>query len=247
MSRSGGGAIVMAMQQLGHMLSISNLEQLTMAGGVATRLLVAALFGGMIGLDRELHQKPSGVRTNLLICFAAALFTFLSPIIAGEGSSNKGQIASNIVQGIGFLGAGLILQNRYRVSGLTSAATVFAVASIGMACGAGLYVPATLATGTVLIVLEGVGVVEKRFNLKLYLRIYEVRGDDVTQIERTILNAMDNEKRHLGGIERSTIGGIQRATFTAQATTKGHSRLRKALRDGEGVREVLSFHSSEDD
>lgn len=237
----------MAMQQPGHMLSFSNLEQMALASGVATRLLIAALFGGLIGLDRELHQKPSGVRTNLLICFAAALFTFLSPIIAGEGSTNKGQIASNIVQGIGFLGAGLILQNRYRVSGLTSAATVFAVASIGMACGAGLYVPATLATGTVLVVLEGVGLIEKRFNLKLYLRIYEVRGDDLTEMERTILKAMDNEGRHLGEIERSTIGGIQRVTFTTQATTKGHSRLKKVLKECDCIREVLSFHSSEED
>jgi len=247
MSRSGGGDVVMAMQQPGHMLSLSNLEQMALASGVATRLLIAALFGGLIGLDRELHQKPSGVRTNLLICFAAALFTFLSPIIAGEGSTNKGQIASNIVQGIGFLGAGLILQNRYRVSGLTSAATVFAVASIGMACGAGLYVPATLATGTVLVVLEGVGLIEKRFNLKLYLRIYEVRGDDLTEMERTILKAMDNEGRHLGEIERSTIGGIQRVTFTTQATTKGHSRLKKVLKECDCIREVLSFHSSEED
>jgi putative Mg2+ transporter-C (MgtC) family protein len=238
---------VIVLQQPGHMLSFSNLEQMALASGAAARLLIAALFGGLIGLDRELHQKPSGIRTNLLICFAAALFTFLSPIIAGEGSSNKGQIASNIVQGIGFLGAGLILQNRYRVSGLTSAATVFAVASIGMACGAGLYVPATLATATVLVVLEGVGVIEKRFNLKLYLRIYEVRGNDATQMERTILKAMDSERRHLGELERSTIGGVQRATFTAQATSKGHSRLKKILKEGESIEDVLSFHSSEDD
>lgn len=238
---------MIVLQQPGHMLSFSNLEQMALASGAAARLLIAALFGGLIGLDRELHQKPSGIRTNLLICFAAALFTFLSPIIAGEGSSNKGQIASNIVQGIGFLGAGLILQNRYRVSGLTSAATVFAVASIGMACGAGLYVPATLATATVLVVLEGVGVIEKRFNLKLYLRIYEVRGNDATQMERTILKAMDSERRHLGELERSTIGGVQRATFTAQATSKGHSRLKKILKEGESIEDVLSFHSSEDD
>lgn len=237
----------MAMQQAGHMQSFTNLEQVTLASGVTTRLLAAALFGGLIGLDRELHQKPSGIRTNLLICFAAALFTFLSPIIAGEGSANRGQIASNIVQGIGFLGAGLILQNRYRVSGLTSAATVFAVASIGMACGAGLYVPATLATGTVLIVLEGVGVIEKRFNIKLYLRIYEVRGDDATAMEQTILKAMDSEGRHLGELDRSTIGGMQRATFTTQATSKGHVRLKKILKESPCIHQVLSFHSSEDD
>jgi putative Mg2+ transporter-C (MgtC) family protein len=238
---------MIVLQQNGHMLSFSELEQMALTGGVAARLLTAALFGGLIGYDRERHQKPSGIRTNLLICFASALFTFLSPIIAGEGGNNKGQIAANIVQGIGFLGAGLILQNRYRVSGLTSAATVFAVASIGMACGAGLYVPATLATVTVLVVLEGVGVLEKRFNLKLYLRIYEVRGRDSGELERTILKAMDSEGRHLGELQRSTVGGVQRATFTAQATTSGHARLKRILKDSNDVDEVLSFHSSEDD
>jgi putative Mg2+ transporter-C (MgtC) family protein len=234
-------------QQNGHMLSFSNLEQMALTGGVATRLLVAALFGGLIGLDREYHQKPSGIRTNLLICFASSLFTFLSPIIAGESGNNKGQIAANIVQGIGFLGAGLILQNRNRVSGLTSAATVFAVASIGMACGAGLYVPATLATVTVLVALEGVGVIEKKWNLKLFLRIYEVRGTDSAEMERTILKAMDSEGRHLGELERSSIGGIERVTFTAQTTTRGHARLKKSLKECDCVQDVLSFHSSEDD
>jgi putative Mg2+ transporter-C (MgtC) family protein len=229
------------------MLGFSSLEQMALTNGVWARLIVAALLGGAIGFDRELHQKPSGIRTNLLICFAAALFTFLSPIIAGEGSTNKGQIASNIVQGIGFLGAGLILQNRNRISGLTSAATVFAVASIGMACGAGLYVPAISAAALVIVALEGVGVIEKRFNLKLYLRIYEVRGTEAQEMERTILKAMDSEGRHLGDLDRSTIGGLQRATFTAQATTKGHARLKKILKECECIEEVLSFHSSEDD
>jgi putative Mg2+ transporter-C (MgtC) family protein len=239
--------MMVQMQPNGHMLSFNRLEQLALTNGVWARLLVAAILGGAIGLDRELHEKPSGIRTNLLICFGAALFTFLSPIIAGEGSANKAQIASNIVQGIGFLGAGLILQNRNRISGLTSAATVFAVASIGMACGAGLYVPATFAAVMVVVVLEGVGVLEKRFNLKLYLRIYEVRGTDAIEMERTILKAMDSEKRHLTDLERSTVGGIERASFTAQATTKGHARLKKILKECVCIQEVLSFHASEDD
>ena len=98
--------------QNAHMLSFSNLEEMALASGVAGRLLVSALLGGAVGLNRELHHKPSGIRTNLLICFACALFTFLSPIIAGETGNNKGQIAANIVQGIGFLGAGLILHNK---------------------------------------------------------------------------------------------------------------------------------------
>ena len=183
----------------------------------------------------------------MLICFAAALFTFLSPIIAGEGSTNKGQIASNIVQGIGFLGAGLILHNRSRVSGLTSAATVFAVASIGMTCGAGLYVPAALATATVLLALEGVGLIEKKANLKLYMRIYEVRGEDTNAMENAILNAMDNLGLHLTDLERTTVGQVQRATFTAQATYSAHSKLKKRLKECSGLQKVLTFRSWEDD
>jgi len=235
------------LQQNGHMLSFSNLEQIALTGGVWARLLIAAACGGAVGLNRELHHKPSGIRTNLLICFAASLFTFLSPIIAGEGSTNKGQIASNIVQGIGFLGAGLILHNRSRVSGLTSAATVFAVASIGMACGAGLYVPAGFATVTVILVLEGVGVIEKKTNLKVYIRIYEVRGQDANEMEGSILSAMDAHGIHLSDLDRSSVGGIQRATFSAQATFSVHSKLKKALKESDFIDDVLTFRSWEDD
>ena len=81
-----------------HALSFSELEQWALTDTATMRLLLACALGGVIGLDREYHHKPSGVRTNLLICFAAALFTYLSPLIAGELSTSKGQIASNIVQ-----------------------------------------------------------------------------------------------------------------------------------------------------
>jgi putative Mg2+ transporter-C (MgtC) family protein len=94
------------------------------------------------------------VRTNLLICMGSAFFTLLSAVLAGDANPDKGRVASNIVQGIGFLGAGLILHNRSRVSGLTSAASVFVVASIGMACGAGLYAAAAVAA---IIVIAGAG------------------------------------------------------------------------------------------
>src|ERR1700691_590513 len=126
------------------MLAFSRLEQWLLTGGAVGRLLLAAALGCAVGIDREYHHRPSGVRTNVLICFGSAMFTFLSAIIAGDNSPNRGQIASNIVQGIGFLGAGLILHNRSRVSGLASAASIWVVASIGMACGAGLYAGAVV-------------------------------------------------------------------------------------------------------
>jgi len=167
------------------------IQQVGVVNGAVGRLLLACLLGGLVGLEREAKRTAAGVRTNLLICMGAAFFTLLSAVLAGEGSANKGQVASNIVQGIGFLGAGLIIHNRSRISGLTSAASVWVVASIGMACGAGLYAPAFVATVTIVVALEVVGFIERRGNLKIYPMVYEARGHDQTLMLQSILSAMD--------------------------------------------------------
>jgi putative Mg2+ transporter-C (MgtC) family protein len=241
------GAAQDAVQAPGHMLSFSRFQQWHFTGGVAGRLLLAAVLGGAIGIDREYHHKPSGVRTNLLICFGAALFTFLSAIIAGEGSTNKGQIASNIVQGIGFLGAGLILHNRDRVSGLTSASTVWAVASIGMACGAGLYGPAVMSTVLVIVVLEVVGMLEREGNLKSYAVVYEVRGIDGDQMKMALLGAMDHEGRQLSDVDDYSVGEVRRLSFSVVATSRVHKRLLAAFKNTQVIGEVLTFRSQEDE
>ena len=239
--------MILSVQNGGHIETFSRIQQWVVTGGAAWRLLLAAALGGIIGVDREWHHKPSGVRTNLLICFGAALFTFLSPIIAGEGSSNKGQIASNIVQGIGFLGAGLILHNRDRVSGLTSATTVWAVASIGMACGAGLYVPALFSTVMVLIVLEIVGVLETKGNLKTYTVLYEARGEDATGMTLAILNALDREHHRLDQIENQPIERMQRLLFSMKATRKCHQRFQATLSATPAIQKLLTFRGTEDE
>jgi putative Mg2+ transporter-C (MgtC) family protein len=155
-------------------------------------LLLACFLGGLVGMDREFNRKSAGVRTHLLICMGCAFFTLLSAVLAGDANPDKGRVASNIVQGIGFLGAGLILHNRSRVSGLTSAASVFVVASIGMACGAGLYAAAAVATVIVIAALEVVGFLERRANLKIYSLVYEARGADQTRILASILSVTDS-------------------------------------------------------
>src|SRR6266849_9766603 len=122
------------------------------------RLTVAAVLGAVIGIERDLRRRPAGVRTSLFVCLATALFTILSGEIAhafGDASSTR--IASNIVQGIGFLGAGAILREAGAVVGMTTAATVFVEAAIGMAVGGGLYSVAAYATGLVLFGLICVG------------------------------------------------------------------------------------------
>ena len=128
------------------------------------QLVEAAVLGGIIGLERELAGKPAGLRTNLLICVGAALLTHISLVLAsGPDHSDPTRIAAQIVSGIGFLGAGAIIQSRQAVHGLTSAATIWVVAGLGMAVGAGVLHDAVLGTLIVLLALIVLGRVEKRF------------------------------------------------------------------------------------
>ena len=156
-------------------------------------------------------------------------------------------MASNIVQGIGFLGAGLILHNRSRVSGLTSAASVFVVASIGMACGAGLYAAAAVAALIVIVALELVGLLERRANLKMYPLVYEARGNDPTLMLKSILDAMDTAQERLTGVERDSIGELQRVSFALTATKKQHERLRGKLLGEPAIDALLTFRDPEED
>jgi putative Mg2+ transporter-C (MgtC) family protein len=228
-------------------LHFSDLEQMVLASGVAKRLFVACLLGGAIGMEREYHKKSLGLRTNLLICCGCAMFTFLSAILAGDNNPDKGRVAANIVQGIGFLGAGLIMRNRFRVSGLTNAATVFVVASIGMACGAGLYMSAALATGIVLVALTAIGMLETRFNIKMYSLVYEVRGDDSNAIEGAVLQALDSQRKRLFEPERDVVAQTPRISFSVLGTLNQHNALTATLRASPVVGLLLTFHDAEDE
>jgi putative Mg2+ transporter-C (MgtC) family protein len=110
------------------------------------KLLAAVAAGALIGLERETHDKPAGFRTNILICLGAALFTVVSVRMADGGTVDRTRIAAQIVTGVGFLGAGAIIQFRGNVIGLTTAATIWVVASVGMAFGAGAYFLGTIGT-----------------------------------------------------------------------------------------------------
>jgi putative Mg2+ transporter-C (MgtC) family protein len=128
------------------------------------RLLLAAVLGGIVGMEREWSGKPAGFRTNLLICVGAALLTELSISVARAADplalADPGRIAAQIVSGIGFLGAGTIIQSRAGVVGLTTAATLWVVAAIGMAVGAGAFVEAVGATVLVVVALLVLGRLE---------------------------------------------------------------------------------------
>src|SRR5271170_7159340 len=136
-----------------HIYEILQTEMNTLVGVSIARLGLATILGGLIGLERQLKHRPAGLRTNLFICLGAAMYTILSDTLAVEHLGDHTRIAAQIIPGIGFIGAGSILHTRGLTSGLTTAATLFVVAGVGMAAGGGLYLTATFATGVILIAL----------------------------------------------------------------------------------------------
>jgi len=129
--------------------------------------MFAAVMGGLIGVERDLRRRPAGIRTSLFVCMATALFTILSQQLSHMwGETGSTRIASNIVQGIGFLGAGAIIRDNLGTIGMTTAATIFVEAAIGMAAGGGLFAVSGAATGIVLFALVVLGWASQRFSLK---------------------------------------------------------------------------------
>lgn len=114
------------------------------------RVLAALILGGIVGMEREYHEKPAGFRTHMLICMGASIFTIISLMVGERYNQDPGRISAQIVSGIGFLGAGAILRDGVKVTGLTTAAGIWLVAAIGMAVGYGHY---SLALSSVLLFL----------------------------------------------------------------------------------------------
>ncbi|MBQ8685151.1 MAG: MgtC/SapB family protein [Clostridia bacterium] len=119
------------------------LEQVIAQLWMLPELLLSVVLGFVIGLERKMRSKEAGIRTHTIVCFGAALMTILSKNI---GNGDPGRIAAQIVTGVGFLGAGMIVYNQHEVKGLTTAAGVWATAGIGMVCGAELFLVAIVAT-----------------------------------------------------------------------------------------------------
>lgn len=256
---------------LGEPHRITTLAHLLLTASASKRLLMACALGGAVGLEREWRHKDSGLRTNMLICMGAALFTIMSAVLAGDATPDKSRVASNIVQGIGFLGAGLILHTKNRVLGLTSAATVFVVAAIGMTCGAGLYLEALFATAIVLISLQTIGALEGKIGWKRYPLLYEVRAEvgpaqqnenlspaeaDALADERenarhrmfsAILKVLDDAGQRLQVIDRDNVAGLERISFSVMATRKAHDHVLTELRASDATDKVVVFRDPDEE
>ncbi len=182
-----------AMNPIHQIIGLLRNELGVVLSSTLARLLLAAILGGIIGLERQLRHKPAGLRTNMFICFGSAMFTVLSRQLAGT-PADSARIAAQIITGIGFIGAGSILHTRGSVTGLTTAATLFVVAGVGMAAGGGLYLTACFATVMILIALVLLGRMEAAFFLKSFITTYEVTGRNVDAMLREVNRLLDAEQ-----------------------------------------------------
>ncbi|MCP4726176.1 MAG: MgtC/SapB family protein [bacterium] len=145
---------------------------------VVLRLFLSALFGGIIGVEREWRNKAAGLRTNMLICLGSCLLMILSLTIV-EGyekyMADPTRIAAQIVSGIGFLGAGAIIRAKFSVIGITTAASIWLTSGIGMAVGSGNYYTASISLLITIIVLQVFSPLEKLFKSKIINRLYHIK------------------------------------------------------------------------
>jgi putative Mg2+ transporter-C (MgtC) family protein len=150
------------------------------------KILLALFIGGLIGAEREYKNKSAGLRTMIIICVASTLFTMLSISIGGV--RNPDRIASNILTGLGFLGAGVIFKDDNRITGLTTATTIWVVAALGMAIGSGHYIWAIGTTAAILIVLLAFlylqVLIDKRHQIRHYRIVLPYQPGLVQSYER---------------------------------------------------------------
>jgi len=208
------------------------------------RLLLAALLGGIIGLERQLRHRPAGLRTNLFICFGAAMFTVLSKQLAGV-ESDSARIAAQIIPGIGFIGAGSILHAKAGVTGLTTAATLFVVAGVGMAAGGGMYWIAVLATVIILASLVVLGRVEAVFSLKMFASSYQVTGRRVDEMLQEVNRIVDSEQLTMQSVHIASVEPDFRIVFSVNCEYEQQKVFSIRLRESPAFASVLSLGSTE--
>ena len=197
---------------------------------IVARLAWAALLGAIIGIERNVRRRPSGMRTGFCISMGAALFTIVSIEIARRtGDSSTTRIASNIVQGIGFLGAGVILRERGNVVGLTTAATIFATAAMGMAAGGGLYAVSGISCALLLFALVLLFYVEDWLNLKPRYMLFRIVVDRAENMVADVHRIFAELKVGIDNFQVSLTGEKNLIQFDAEVTTHQQERILAAL------------------
>ena len=199
---------------------------------IALKLVLAMICGGAIGLERELNRKPAGLRTNVLICFGAALYMIVSRHIGGGAPyTDPARLAAQVVAGIGFLGAGVILQARGSISGLTTAATIFVVGAVGITIGEGLFLLAIFSTTLILVVLVVLRRAERAVLKRSRLFHYHLKTADPAEFLESLLSLLEAQHLRLEDFDVKELSEREHEVKLSVVTSlDGNRRLLRGLR-----------------
>jgi putative Mg2+ transporter-C (MgtC) family protein len=207
---------------------------------VVLKLILAVALGGLIGFERETSQKPAGFRTNILICVGAAMMIILGQLLfKGEGASSNevARIAAAVITGVGFIGAGTIIQARGSVKGLTSAATIWAVAGLGLVIGAGYYVIAVIFSGIVILILLFFTRIEGRPRERLLYR-YELKTRAAREVLLNIKKLALHEGIKFKEITHWRKGAESIISFSFPASEEKEQKFNQSLLGLDGIQEI---------
>jgi len=204
------------------------------------RMLFAAGLGAAIGVERDLRRRPAGIRTSAFVCLATALFTILSNELARLwGDTSPTRIASNIVQGIGFLGAGAILKDSAGLVGMTTAATIFAEAAIGMAAGGGMYRVAASAAAIVLFGLVVLSWGAEKLQLKARVMVFRFTTSHADNVATEVQRLMADLKIVMNHFRVSMAGTNSIVEFEAEVNGRQQEKIVEQLNRQGVATEVL--------
>jgi putative Mg2+ transporter-C (MgtC) family protein len=229
---------------MGHASLLSNPSAFEMLQYFGPRLFFAVLCGGLVGLERELKNKPAGIKTNILICLGSCLFTIVSILIANTlddvgKTGDPARIAAQIVPGIGFLGGGTIIQARGTILGLTTAATIWVVAAIGIMIGIGRFDVGLVLAVTVIAVLFLSSLFEDRvFGRAISFAVEAVTDDPQGQVRLAINQALAQNDLLLDDFTIQSRGEWIALQFRYTGHRANHKKFLLELWSTPGIREV---------
>ena len=207
------------------------------------RLLLGAVIGGIIGYERQVHGRPAGFRTHILVCVACVLLMNVSGYYHSLGVSepaylraDPGRIAAGAITGVGFIGAGVVLRTGFSIQGLTTAATIWMVSAIGLAVGEGLYLAGIVTTGITMFALVVLRRIESRMP-KLYSRVLTiVTGDNVE--EDDIIAVLTKHDVHISNVDYEQCSISETATFNYAVSFYNKKLIKSILGELSSLAEV---------
>jgi putative Mg2+ transporter-C (MgtC) family protein len=207
---------------------------------VVLKLILATALGGLIGLERETSKKPAGFRTNILICLGATMMMILSGLLlkgTQESTGDLTRIAAGVITGIGFMGAGTIIQSRGMVIGLTTAAGLWAVAVLGLVIGSGYYLFAVIFAAIIITTLFILGKLEAE-HMKKDTYHYQVESESSKKVLLDIKKIALHEGIKFKEISHKKEGSVSIISFAFEAPDENEQNFYKSLTDLKEIKEL---------